>query len=119
MVRGLGKPHLFITVTSNPAWPEIINEHTAGQTIKERLGLCLRVFKIKLNEILRDLTKSNIFGLASGWMYSVDFQERGLPHAHILLVIRSEDTPQTSTDIDMIVSAELPDPDSTPIFTRR
>jgi len=68
MVRELGKPDLFITVTCNPAWQEIVNELAVGQSVKERPDLCSRVFKIKLNEIIKDLTKkkTSLVGSAVG-----------------------------------------------------
>lgn len=43
-------------------------------------------------------------------MYTVEFQKRGLPHAHILLWLHGEDKLKTARDIDRLISAELPDP---------
>ncbi|XP_012857574.1 PREDICTED: uncharacterized protein LOC105976856 [Erythranthe guttata] len=40
---------------------------------------------------------------------TIDFQKRGLPHAHILLWLHSEDKPKTSKDIDKIICAKIPD----------
>ena len=37
-----------------------------------------------------------------------DFQKRGLPHAHILLIFDRESKPRSEKDIDRLVSAELP-----------
>ena len=34
----------------------------------------------------------------------------GLPHSHILLMVRPEDRPRTAADVDTVISAELPDP---------
>jgi len=42
-------------------------------------------------------------------VYVVEFQKRGLPHAHILLTIASEDEPICPGDIDRLISAEIPD----------
>ena len=41
--------------------------------------------------------------------YTIEFQKRGLPHVHILLWISQEDKWTTVSDIDMIISAEIPD----------
>ena len=38
----------------------------------------------------------------------IEFKKRGLPHAHILIVLANEDKIQLK-DIDWIVSAEIPD----------
>ena len=47
-------------------------------------------------------------------MYVIEFQKRGLPHAHILLILDSASKPTTPEIIDRIVSAELPDKDVEP-----
>lgn len=38
----------------------------------------------------------------------IEFQKRGLPHAHILLILHPNDKPRTISDINAIVSAEIP-----------
>ncbi|XP_065684585.1 uncharacterized protein LOC100202287 [Hydra vulgaris] len=40
----------------------------------------------------------------------VEFQKRGLPHAHILLHLANDDKLETSQDIDNLICAEIPDP---------
>jgi hypothetical protein len=42
-------------------------------------------------------------------MYTVEFQKRGLPHAHILIWLSSVNKLKIGTHIDKIISAELPD----------
>lgn len=44
-------------------------------------------------------------------MYSVEWQKRGLPHAHILLRMVDKITPE---QVDNIISAEIPDPEVDP-----
>jgi hypothetical protein len=52
IVREMGKPHLFITVTCNPNWKEIIDEVKAtGGTIQDRPDVVARVFHLKLKAI--------------------------------------------------------------------
>lgn len=43
-------------------------------------------------------------------MYTVEWQKRGLPHAHFLVWLAAANKLNTTTDIDNIISAELPDP---------
>lgn len=43
-------------------------------------------------------------------MYTVEFQKRGLPHAHILLWLDGKHKLITSRDIDKVISAEIPHP---------
>jgi hypothetical protein len=108
IVRYCGKPDLFITMTCNPLWPEITAELLPGDTAQDRPELVSRVFKVKLNELLDDLRKRNVFGRTVAFIYVVEFQKRGLPHAHILIILHSTDKPRTPADIDSMVCAEIP-----------
>ncbi|KAE8893585.1 hypothetical protein PF003_g22207 [Phytophthora fragariae] len=47
-------------------------------------------------------------------IYVVEFQKRGLPHAHILVILADEDKPRRREIIDKLVSAELPDAELNP-----
>ena len=47
-------------------------------------------------------------------VYTVEFQKRGLPHAHILLFFHPEDKHKSGTDIDKIIIAEIPDKEAYP-----
>jgi hypothetical protein len=42
-------------------------------------------------------------------MYTIEFQKRGLPHAHILLWLDSRDKLDSAEAIDSVICAELPD----------
>jgi len=110
VVRELGKPDLFITFTCNPAWPDIKVELNIGQKPADRPDLIARVFKQKLDELFHDLFEKHIFGRVIGYVWVIEFQKRGLPHCHILIMLDPRDKPVTIEDIDKITSAELPDP---------
>jgi hypothetical protein len=55
LVRKFGKPDLFITMTCNSNWPEILHELRPGEEINDRPHLTSRVFNMKLNALLKDL----------------------------------------------------------------
>ena len=55
------------------------------------------------------LKSEMIFGKPWAWLYSIEWQKRGLPHAHILLWLIPEHK-ITPNKIDDMVCAEIPDP---------
>jgi len=91
IVSHFGKPDLFITFTCNPKWPEITRELLPNQNAADRPDLTARVFHIKLQKLLKDLNINHWFGKVIAYVYVVEFQKRGLPHAHILLILALED----------------------------
>ncbi|XP_074291065.1 uncharacterized protein LOC141617824 [Silene latifolia] len=49
-------------------------------------------------------------------VYTIEFQKRGVPHAHIILFLHREDKFPTAADVDKIISAEIPDPTTNPVL---
>ncbi|VDI62821.1 Hypothetical predicted protein [Mytilus galloprovincialis] len=110
IVRKFGKPDLFITFTCNPNWPEIKNALLGNQTPADRPDLTARVFHLKLKNLLNDIVQQQIFGKTLAHVYIVEFQKRGLPHSHILIILHHDSKPFTPDAYDEYVSAEIPDP---------
>ncbi|PKK57669.1 hypothetical protein RhiirC2_797622 [Rhizophagus irregularis] len=79
IVRVFGKPDLFITITYNPKWPEIQNA----------------------------LLLEDIFEKVLAYLYTIEFQKRGLPYAHVLFILAQPYKPKTVADYDAIISAEI------------
>ncbi|OWZ12233.1 Helitron helicase [Phytophthora megakarya] len=92
VVRQFEKPDLFVTVTTNPKCKEIQDELLPGLTSSDRPDIVTRVFKMKLNALLDDITKNGIFRKVAAFVY-VDHWK-----------------PRNSSDYDKFVSAEIPDP---------
>lgn len=44
-------------------------------------------------------------------MYVVEFQKRGLPHVHMLILLDGDSKKKLNANIDDFVSAEIPDPE--------
>ncbi|XP_019186005.1 PREDICTED: uncharacterized protein LOC109180750 [Ipomoea nil] len=107
--RWIGYPSLFITFTCNPKWPEI-ERFLQSRNLKaeDRPDIVCRVFKMKLNALIKDIKKEKIFGLVDAVIYTIEFQKRGLPHAHILIFLSKSNSYPNPKDIDMIISAEIP-----------
>ena len=106
IVRRYGKPTYFLTVTCNPNWPEIRNHPgMSGQNASDRPDVTCRVFHQKLKKILNTL-RQGLLGNKIYLLHVVEFQKRGLPHAH--LALRVEPQPLTTDQIDEVISAEVP-----------
>ena len=108
VVRELGKPTLFVTMTCNPKWPEIVDSLPHGSKAEDHPEIVARVFKIKLDDLMAGLTERHVLGVTIAHMMVVEFQFRGLPHAHILLVMQSADRILTADATDQVSVAELP-----------
>ena len=105
-VRFYGRPDLFITFTCNQSWDEIQQLLPQGQSAVHRHDITVRVFRQKLKSMINYIVKLEVFGSVRCWMYSVEWQKRGLPHAHVLNWLHYK---ITSNEIDDVISAEIPD----------
>ena len=63
------------------------------------------------------ITKDKIFGEVSAYVYTIDWQKRGLPHMHLLAWLSANSRIRTD-DIDCLISAEIADPDEDPELHR-
>jgi hypothetical protein len=108
-VRKFGKSDLFVTFTCNPKWKEIIDALLPRQTTTDRLELITHVFNLKLDALLKDI-KDGVLGNVIAKIWVIEFQTRGLPHAHILLILDEALKLRTAEDYDSMVLAEILDP---------
>ena len=110
IVEKYGKPHYFVTMTCNPNCPEIKDNLGPRQKVQDRPDLVARVFRQQIKEACDDNEKKQIFGRVQAMIYVIEFQKRGLPHAHILIILHKDDVPKTAKDIDSVICAEMPNP---------
>ena len=110
ITREHGRPTYFITMTCNPNWAEVREALLPGQRPTDRPDLLARVFDRKKRELLRMITHDRVFGAIRAKFVVVEFQKRGLPHAHVLIVVQADDRPRTADEYDKYVWAEIPDP---------
>ena len=108
LYQRFGHSHLFITMTCNPKWCEIQDQLNPGETALDRPDLVARVFKLKKQQLIRDLGTEMIFGGLLARTHSIEFQKRGFPHAHIIIWLKREDSHLTPEEIDKIICAEIP-----------
>nr|KAJ0205016.1 hypothetical protein LSAT_V11C500241990 [Lactuca sativa] len=84
LCKWFGYPDFFITFTCNPKWPEI-----------------KRFLK---DTSLQPKDRPDIL-----YVYTIEFQKRGLLHSHICLFMHSDNKLPSVECIDPIISAEIPD----------
>ena len=106
--REYRKPDLFLTMTCNPNWTEIQSELKNGQPPQNRADLVARVFKLKRDQLMKDLYVGQLLGKAVAHMNVIEFQKRGLPHCHILIILADHDRDMSPEFVDKMVTAELP-----------
>ena len=63
---------------------------------------------MKLLALEEEILKDGIFGARIASMRVIEFQKRGLPHAHILIILLRRDAITNAHKVDQIVKAEIP-----------
>ncbi|XP_074309757.1 uncharacterized protein LOC141644184 [Silene latifolia] len=109
VVQRYGKPDIFLTMTCNPRWPEIERELLPHEEAQNRPDLVARVFRAKLIEVKKEIVGKKLFGNVAGYVYVVEFQKRGVPHAHFLIILDANSKIRSPDQYDDFVCAEIPD----------
>jgi hypothetical protein len=102
-----GDGDLFITITANPAWPEITSALIYEQKAPDHPNLVVQVFQAKLQSLIGDI-KRGVLGEMAAYLYTIKFQKCGLPYAHIIVYLKSGAKLHTSEDINSLISSEYP-----------
>ncbi|KAL5130948.1 hypothetical protein HKD37_12G033928 [Glycine soja] len=93
--------------TCYPYCPEIQRSILAlNLTAQDRLDIVTRIFKLKLEQLMFDLCLT--YHLAIAYIYTIEFQNRGLPHAYILLFLHPTNKYPSLLGIDTIISVGIP-----------
>ncbi|XP_074278235.1 uncharacterized protein LOC141601829 [Silene latifolia] len=108
LVHRFGKPDLFITMTCNAGWPEIKDQLAPGEEAHNRPDLVARVFRVKFLVRKNQIVDRHIFGEVAAYVYVVEFQKRGLPHVHFLIILKDGYRLKCPADFDQFVCAEIP-----------
>jgi hypothetical protein len=98
---------LFLTMTANPAWPEIQNELLPGQTTADHPDLVVHTFYAKQKQLIKDI-EDGIFGKALAYVFVIEFQKRGLPHMHCIIFLDQDSKIRTPEQINTLLSSEFP-----------
>ena len=114
IVRNIGRPDLFITMTCNPKWKElkyVLTEFPIATMPNDIPNITVRLFYRKFKCLLDDIEKHQIFGKVLAYVYTIEFQKRGLPHAHLVVILHHNNILMTPEAIDKHISAEIPSND--------
>nr|XP_034586731.1 uncharacterized protein LOC117849278 [Setaria viridis] len=103
LVTRYGKPDYFVTMTCNPYWDEIVVELLPGQTPQDRPDVVAWVYHAKLLDLHDFLIKKGHLGTVAAWAHVTEFQKRGLPHWHFLLVMESGSNLKSLDDYDKYI----------------
>ena len=117
IVSDLGPPSVFITLTCDVDDPAIRYRLLKGQTAYDRPELVVQVFRAQLRAFLHNLRNGKYLGGKTVYiMHVIEYQHRGLPHAHIVAQI--SDVPQDVAGrlawIEEHIQARYPGPDEPP-----
>ncbi|XP_057734484.1 uncharacterized protein LOC130949897 [Arachis stenosperma] len=98
-----GKPDIFLTMTCNPSWSEIASELSPTQTPQDRPDLTTRIFRAKFEQLKQDVITKGVLGKVKSYIYVTEFQKKGLPHVHMLLILENNDKLSDPDQYDSLV----------------
>ena len=74
----------------------------ANYTAADAAVIMNRIFRLKFQAYVADIMNYDVFGKAKAMLWTVEFQKRGLPHAHMMVILDEESKPKTVQDYLMI-----------------
>lgn len=108
------KVDIFLTMTTNPLWDEILRELLPNQTAYDHPDLVARVFHLKKKALIDYIYCKGIFGQTVAYVYTIEFQKRSLPHIHLLIFLDEAYKLLSPETIDSCIMARWPDPVTQP-----
>ncbi len=88
LVQRYGKPDIFLTITCNAKWIEIKKELAERELVQDRPDLVSRIFRAKFVDLTKLIKGKNFFGVVATMIDVIEFQKRGLPQAHFLIILK-------------------------------
>jgi hypothetical protein len=91
LTRELEISFIFMTMTANPAWPEIVSYLLSGQHYTDISSVVCWAFYTQLQYLKAFIKK--YFRKLIYIVSVVEFQKQGLPHCHLLIKIGTLKSP--------------------------
>ncbi|XP_023737094.1 uncharacterized protein LOC111885033 [Lactuca sativa] len=112
LVKLFGYPDLFLTITCNPKWPEVIR-FVESENLKpeDRPDVLTRIFKIKLDSLITRLREENFLGEVDGVS-----KNGSSTLSHMPIFRKKKSKLPNPKDIDCVIFAKLPDKELEPDF---
>ena len=85
-----------------------------GQQSHDRPNLTSRVFRGKLMDLKNQIVHKEIFGKVAAFVYVIEFQKRGLPHLHMLVILKRDFKITNADQYDKYVRAKIPNIQTNP-----
>ncbi|XP_042065404.1 uncharacterized protein LOC121808911 [Salvia splendens] len=108
--KGFVTPDLSVVTKQNGV--EWVAEGSVNMCLEDEFDscddFCFGKIKKKMKKV--NLIEEEDETFVSYIIYTIEFQKRGLPHAHILFFLSNEDKQPHPRRIDEIISAEIPGP---------
>ncbi|XP_076937348.1 uncharacterized protein LOC143604896, partial [Bidens hawaiensis] len=76
-----------------------------------------KFYEVKLDAMIKLVKDKSLFGKVQAVIYTIEFQKRGLPHAHICIFMHPCSKIHNPQDVDKFISAEIPNKDNDPDLT--
>ncbi len=104
LVSEYGCPHVFLTLTCNPEWLEIQSQLIDGQKAFDRPDVTVPVFKSRLDKFKTDIRNGKYLKLGEVIyiIHVIEYQYRGLPHAHMVFHLDTAHDIDTDNQEDLI-----------------
>ncbi len=86
IVSEYGCPHVSLTFTCNPEWPEIQSRLINGRTAFDCPDVTVPVFESRLDKFKTNIRNGKYFESREviHIIHVIEYQYRGLPHAHMV-----------------------------------
>ncbi|XP_076923279.1 uncharacterized protein LOC143585354 [Bidens hawaiensis] len=85
---------------------------------EDRPNILCRPFKLKLDAMIKFVKDKSLFGRVQAIVYTIEFQKRGLPYAHICIFLHPGSKIHNPKDVDKFISTKIPKKDSDPDISK-
>lgn len=106
----VGRPHIFVTMGSNPNWVEIKRKLGEVQKLNARPNIFSRPFRMKMKHLTSEVMDIEVFETFMADLRVVEFQKRELSHAHCIFSLSKEEREKMldQEHVDRLISEEIP-----------